>query len=87
MRSLRGFHPVFCGQAQVLLNALSSGLELPAVDAHQQVHAVAGAAALVFAAALVAEPGARTVNIVKAVAVLTTAKGTRLVAVSELLIT
>jgi hypothetical protein len=41
--------------------------------AHEHVHAGAAAAALVFTAALVAEPGAGAVFVIKAIAIITTA--------------
>ena len=64
---------------------LPGGLhKAPALPAHQQVHAGAGATALVLAAALVAEPGAAAVLVVKAVAIRAATKWTGLMAIPQL---
>jgi hypothetical protein len=69
----------------VLLNPPARVLELPASDAHQQVHAVAAATHVVLAAALIAEPAARAVVLVPPVAIPTAARRAGLVAIGELI--
>jgi hypothetical protein len=67
------------------LDAAHSCLEIPAAQPQQQVQAVATTAAVVLAAALVAEPAARPVIAVPAVAVGAAAGGAGLMAVLQLL--
>ena len=65
---------------------LFAGLpEAPAAHPHQQIHPGPPTAQMVFAAALVAEPGAVAVPVVKAVAIPAPACGAGLVAIAELL--
>ena len=78
--------------ALVIRHQAKEGLHLPgglhkapALPAQQQVDAGASAAALVLAAALVAEPGATAVLVVKAVAIRPAAERAGLMAIAELL--
>ena len=72
-------------QAQVALHLLAGLAVAPVANAHQQVHPCAASAQVVLAAALVAEPGAVTVLVIKAVAIPPAAGRTGLVAIAELL--
>ena len=69
----------------MLLDAAGGGGEVPAGNAHEQVDAGAGAAHVILAAALIAEPAAFVVVAVPAVAIGATAGGTWLVLIGELI--
>ena len=71
-------------QAQVALHLLAGLANAPAPYPHQQVHPGPPATQVVLAAALVAEPGAVAVPVVKAVAVPPAAGRTGLMAIAEL---
>jgi hypothetical protein len=66
-------------------HSASGGGEIPARHPHQQIHAVAAAAGVVFAAALVAKPAARPVVAVPAVAIGAAAGRAGLMTVLQLL--
>ena len=68
----------------MLLDAAAGFGVLPAGDAHQQIHAGAATAGLVFAAALVAEPGAAAVAVIEPVSIGAAAAWAGLVLVGEL---
>lgn len=70
---------------EVALHLLAGLAVTPVANAHQQVHPCAAAAQVVLAAALVAEPGAVAVLVIKAVAIPPAAGRTGLVAIAELL--
>ena len=71
--------------AEMLLDGTGSGLEVPVLDAHEQIHAGTAAALVILAAALVAVPRTSTVLVVEAVAIGATAKRAGLVAIGELI--
>ena len=71
-------------QRQVALNHLAGLGVVPVAQPHQQVNPRAAAPELVLAAALVAEPGAAALAVIKAVAIPAAAGRTRLVAAIEL---
>jgi hypothetical protein len=58
---------------KMLLNALARVGICPAITAHKHIHAGAAAAGLILAAALIAVPGAGTILIIKAIAILAAA--------------
>jgi len=72
-------------QAQVVLHLLAGLAKAPAAHPHQQVHPGSAATQVVLAAALVAEPGATAVQVVKAIPVAPAAGRAGLVAIAELL--
>jgi hypothetical protein len=55
--------------AKVLFNALRCFLESPILTTHEHIHAIACTAGLIFTTAVIAEPGAGAIKIVKAVAI------------------
>ena len=72
-------------KAQVALHFFTGLAEAPATHPHQQVHAGSAASQMVLAAALVAEPGATAISVIKAIAVPPPAGRAGLVAIAELL--
>ena len=69
----------------MLLDGTGSGLEVPVLDTHEQIHAGTAAALVILATALVAEPGAGAALIIEAVAIGATAERAGLMTIGELI--
>ena len=69
----------------MLLYSTGSGLEIPVLDAHEEIHAGASAASAMLTAALVAVPGTSTILVIKAVTIGAAAERTRLMGIGELI--
>jgi hypothetical protein len=84
-----GLGPVSCIQlrheAQIALHFFAGLAKTPVAQPHKQVHPGAAAAHVLLTAALVAEPGATAIAVIKAVAVPAAADGAGLMAVAQLI--
>jgi len=69
----------------MLLDCSGSGFEIPVLYAHKEIHARSAATLVVFASALITEPRAGAVLIIKAVAVFAAAERAGLMAIGELI--
>ena len=74
----------FGRQAQMAFHFLAGLAKTPVAQPHQQVHPGAAATHVVLSSALIAEPGAAAIPVIKAVAVPAAADGARLMAVAQL---
>ena len=67
------------------LNALARFGICPTITAHKHIHAGAATAGLILTAALIAVPGAGTILIIKAIAILAAAQRAGLMLIGELI--
>jgi len=69
----------------MLLYSTGSGLEIPVLDAHEEIHTGSAATLMVLATALIAVPRTSTILIVKTVAIGSAAERAGLMGVGELI--